>query len=144
MTARVISKNGFGAATDVLVIGGGPVGCALAIDLRLRGVACTVVEAERDISYDMRAMNNDMRTMEWLRRWGVADAVRACNTVPPEFKHDLVFCTSLGGHELGVHRAYGFRPEDAHDIAAEPGQPVSQKYTGRTLRARAVELGAIS
>ena len=61
--------------------------------------------------------------------------------MPPEFRQDLVFCTALHGHELGVFRAYGFRPDDARELAAEPGQPMSQKYTARVLRARAIELG---
>jgi 2-polyprenyl-6-methoxyphenol hydroxylase-like FAD-dependent oxidoreductase len=90
----------------------------------------------------MRAMNNSMRTMEHMRRWGIAEAIRACSRVPPEFRHDLVFCTALHGHELGVFRAYGFRPEDARELAAEPGQPMSQKYTARVLRERAAAVGA--
>jgi 2-polyprenyl-6-methoxyphenol hydroxylase-like FAD-dependent oxidoreductase len=129
------------ARTDVLIVGGGPVGCALAVDLCLRGVACQLIERDEGISYDMRAMNNSMRTMEHMRRWGIADEIRSCSRVPPEFRRDLVFCTALHGRELGVFRAYGFRPEDARDLAAEPGQPMSQKYTARVLRARAAELG---
>jgi 2-polyprenyl-6-methoxyphenol hydroxylase-like FAD-dependent oxidoreductase len=61
--------------------------------------------------------------------------------VPPEFRRDLVFCTALYGHELGVFRAYGFRPEDAADLAAEAAQPLSQKFTNVVLRRRAEELG---
>ena len=127
--------------TEVLIVGAGPVGCALGVDLRLRGVRCAIVERDADISYDMRAMNNSMRTMEHMRRWGIADEIRSCSRVPPEFRRDLVFCTALHGRELGVFRAYGFRPEDASEIAAEPGQPMSQKYTARVLRRRAIELG---
>lgn len=125
-----------------MIVGGGPVGCALAVDLRLRGVRATILEREEGISYDMRAMNNSMRTMEHMRRWGIADRIRECSRVPPEFRRDLVFCTALHGHELGVFRAYGFRPDDARELAAEPGVPMSQKYTARVLRARALELGA--
>lgn len=130
-------------ATDVVIIGGGPVGCALAIDLRQRGIDCVVIERETGISYVMRAMNNDMRTMEHFRRWGVADQLRAESRMPSEWQRDLVFCASLNGPELGVHRAYGFRPEDAAALAAEPGQPMPQKYTTRTLHRRAEELGAV-
>ena len=102
---------------------------------------CAIAEREEGISYDMRAMNNSMRTMEHMRRWGIAERIRECSRVPAEFRRDLVFCTALHGHELGVFRAYGFRPEDARELAAEPGVPMSQKYTARVLRARAVELG---
>ena len=125
----------------MLIVGAGPVGCALAVDLRLRGVRCAIVERDEGISYDMRAMNNSMRTMEHMRAWGIAEEIRRCSRVPPEFRHDLVFCTALHGRELGVFRAYGFRPEDAADLAAEPGMPMSQKYTARVLRSRAEELG---
>ena len=127
--------------TDVLIVGAGPVGCALAVDLRLRGVRCAIVERDEGISYDMRAMNNSMRTMEHMRQWGIAERIRRCSRVPPEFRHDLVFATALHGHELGVFRAYGFRPEDARELASEPAMPMSQKYTARVLRARAQELG---
>ena len=129
--------------TDVLIVGGGPVGCALAVDLRLRGVRCAIVEREPGISYDMRAMNNSMRTMEHMRQWGIAQRIRDCSRVPAEFRRDLVFCTALHGHELGVFRAYGFRPEDARELASEPGTPMSQKYTARVLRSRAQELGCV-
>jgi 2-polyprenyl-6-methoxyphenol hydroxylase-like FAD-dependent oxidoreductase len=141
MTSTRDPGHGPSASTDVLIVGGGPVGCAVAVDLRHRGVACELVERDEGISYDMRAMNNSMRTMEHMRRWGIADEIRSCSRVPPEFRRDLVFCTALHGHELGVFRAYGFRPEDAAALAAEPGQPMSQKYTARVLRARAAELG---
>ena len=130
------------AETEVCIVGAGPVGSALAIDLRLRGVDCVVVERQIGLSYDMRAMNNDMRTMELLRRWGVADELRALNPVPAEFQHDICFCTALHEHELGVWHAYGWRAEDARDVAAEAGQPISQMHTNRTLRVRAEALGA--
>ena len=127
--------------TDVLIVGGGPVGSALAIDLRLRGIRCAIVERIQGIAYDMRAMNNDMRTMEHFRGWGIADVHRACSPLPPSFQQDLVFCSALYGQELGVFRAYGFRAEDAEPLAAEPGQPLSQKFTNVVLRRRAEELG---
>ena len=102
---------------------------------------CAILERDEGISYDMRAMNNSMRTMEHMRRWGIAERIRECSRVPPAFRQDLVFATALHGHELGVFRAYGFRPEDARELAAEPGAAMSQKYTARVLRARAIELG---
>jgi len=138
---RELTSSAVTSETDVLIVGGGPVGCALAVDLRLRGVRCAIVERDEGISYDMRAMNNSMRTMEHMRRWGIAERIRDCSRVPADFRRDLVFCTALHGHELGVFRAYGFRPDDARELAAEPGVPMSQKYTARVLRARALELG---
>jgi 2-polyprenyl-6-methoxyphenol hydroxylase-like FAD-dependent oxidoreductase len=129
------------AETDVLVVGGGPVGSALAAELRLRGVSCAIVEKESEITYWVRAQNVDMRTMEHLRRFGCADDLRACSAVPPEWQHDLVFCTALFGRELGLFRGYGFREEDSWPVAAERGQPIPQQYTNGVIRRRAGELG---
>ncbi len=127
----------------MLIVGAGPVGSALAIDLRLRGVPCVLLEKTVGIAYDMRAMNNDMRTMEHFRRWGIEETHRASSPVPAAFQRDLVFCSALHGHELGVFRAYGFRAEDARPLAAAAGQALSQKFTNRILRRRAEELGAV-
>lgn len=130
------------AETDVLVVGGGPVGSTVAAQLRLHGIDCAIVEREPEITYWVRAQNVDMRTMEHLRRFGCARDLRACSQAPPEWQRDLVFCTGLFGRELAVVRGYGFREEDSWDLATEPAQPIPQEYTNGVIRQRAVELGA--
>src|SRR5207344_2424659 len=42
----------------------------------------------------------NVRTMEFCRRWGIADAVHAC-PFPHDYPRDVAFVTSLSGHELG-------------------------------------------
>jgi 2-polyprenyl-6-methoxyphenol hydroxylase-like FAD-dependent oxidoreductase len=42
----------------------------------------------------------NIRTMEFCRRWGIADAVHAC-PFPPDYPLDVAFVTSLSGYELG-------------------------------------------
>ena len=63
--------------TPVLIVGGGPVGLALAIDLGWRGIACTLVEQGDGSIAHPRANAENARTMEFFRRWGIADDVRA-------------------------------------------------------------------
>lgn len=86
--------------TPVLIVGGGPIGLALALDLGWRGIACTLVE-RGDGRIDMPKMNVvNVRTMEFCRRWGMADAVRQC-PFPEDYPMDVAFVTRVSGHELG-------------------------------------------
>ena len=60
----------------VLIVGGGPIGLGLALDLGWRGIRCLLVEqSDRSID-DPRANTINSRTMEFCRRWGIADEVR--------------------------------------------------------------------
>lgn len=85
--------------TPVLIVGGGPVGLALALELGWRGIACTLVE-RGDGSVDLPKMNSvSIRTMELCRRWGAADDVKHC-PFPDDFPMDEVFVRRVGGEEL--------------------------------------------
>jgi 2-polyprenyl-6-methoxyphenol hydroxylase-like FAD-dependent oxidoreductase len=85
--------------TPVLIVGGGPVGLALAADLGRRGVECMLVEQGDGKIYHPRANTVNSRTMEFCRRWGIAEEVRQAGT-PPDFPLDIVFCTGLSGYTL--------------------------------------------
>ena len=98
---------------EVLIVGGGPVGLALACELGWRGIACTLVE-QGDGRIDTPKMNEvSIRTMEFCRRWGIADQVHNC-PFPDDYPLDVSFVTSLSGYELGRLR----RPSRAK---AKPG-----------------------
>ncbi|NHD16054.1 MULTISPECIES: FAD-dependent monooxygenase [unclassified Actinopolyspora] len=56
--------------TDVLVVGGGPVGLLLADELRSRGIRVVVTEAEEEIRQDPRAGTLHARTVQSLTRRG--------------------------------------------------------------------------
>ncbi len=84
----------------VLIIGGGPIGLGLAADLGWRGVKCLLVEKNDGTIYHPRANTENIRTMEFCRRWGVADKVRNSGT-PLDFPRTVVIATSLAGYELG-------------------------------------------
>jgi 2-polyprenyl-6-methoxyphenol hydroxylase-like FAD-dependent oxidoreductase len=86
--------------TPVLIVGGGPVGLALAGDLGWRGVACTLVEQGDGVIVTPKMNEVNVRSMEFCRRWGIADAVHGC-PFPPDYPLDVAFVTSLSGYELG-------------------------------------------
>ncbi len=101
--------------TDVLVVGGGPVGLALGLDLARRGVRFLLVEAGDGRIAHPKVSTVGPRAMELFRRWGVADAIRDAGW-PPGHTLDVAWVTAVGGHEL--HRLrYGTtagRPLPAH------------------------------
>ena len=85
--------------TPVLIVGGGPVGLALAADLGWRGIECILVEQSDGTIYHPRANTVNSRTMEFCRRWGIAEDVRQAGT-PPDFPLDIIYCTGLAGYML--------------------------------------------
>ena len=78
------------ARTPVLIVGGGPVGLALAGELGWRGVDCTLVEKSDGTIEQPKMDLVGIRTMEFCRRWGIADENR-------HFAHDLSRARSLAG-----------------------------------------------
>jgi 2-polyprenyl-6-methoxyphenol hydroxylase-like FAD-dependent oxidoreductase/quercetin dioxygenase-like cupin family protein len=60
------------AASDVLIVGAGPVGLALAGDLRRRGVACRLIDSAEHATRQTKAVGIQARTLEMIARLGVA------------------------------------------------------------------------
>ncbi len=93
-----MSKDTFDA--DVLIVGAGPVGLTMAMDLAGRGVKVTVVEVRRYAEPpNVKCNHVAARTMEVFRRLGVAQKVRDAG-LPADYPNDVVFRTSVTGMEL--------------------------------------------
>ena len=63
--------------TQVLIIGAGPVGLTLALDLGRRGVRCMIVEQKEKPAFLPKMERVNARTMELYRRMGLAPKIRA-------------------------------------------------------------------
>ncbi|GAB7184777.1 FAD-dependent monooxygenase [Kitasatospora sp. Ki12] len=66
-----------GTHTDVLIIGAGPTGLALALDLARHGVSALAVERGRELFPGSRGKGLQPRTLEVLDDFGVLDRIRA-------------------------------------------------------------------
>ncbi len=85
---------------DVLIVGAGPVGLTLAIDLAWRGIAVTVVERRAAGEPPEPKCNHvAARTMEIFRRLGLSERVRNSG-LPADYPHDVSYRTSFTGQEL--------------------------------------------
>ncbi len=105
--------------TPVLIVGGGPVGLALALDLAWHGTRSTLVEQDAGTALVLLAKAGTLneRTVEFCRRWGIAGEIADCG-FPADEPRDTFFCTSLNGHVLEVERL-----PSARDRRPPPGSP---------------------
>lgn len=127
--------------TPVLVVGGGPVGLATAIELAQHGTRCIVVEPRADVSWlRPRAKTTSARTMEHFRRWGIAETVRQRAPIPQSWSDEVVFCTTLLGREVTrFDHCLGLDLVD-DDLVAEGGQQAPQPLIESIMRERVREL----
>jgi 2-polyprenyl-6-methoxyphenol hydroxylase-like FAD-dependent oxidoreductase len=87
-------------ATPVLIVGAGPVGLALANELGYRGVPYVLVdEGVGEVTFPA-GEGIFSRTMEHLRRWGLAAEVRSTPHFPGDQRRNVVFTTAFRGREL--------------------------------------------
>lgn len=86
--------------TTILIVGAGPVGLTLAIDLAWRGIDVTVVETRAPAAPPEPKCNHvAARTMEIFRRLGIAEKIRNAG-LPADYPHDISYRTSFTGQEL--------------------------------------------
>ena len=83
----------------VVIVGAGPVGLTLAIDLKLHGVDAVIIDDNDTVSDGSRAICHSKRTLEILDRLGCGDAVAdrgvRWNVGKVFFQDDLVYSFNL-------------------------------------------------
>jgi len=71
---------------EVIVVGGGPVGHRLAIELVRRGVTCPLVERRREPQQIPKGQNLTQRSLEHFAAWDCADDLRSRRALHPDLK----------------------------------------------------------
>ena len=80
--------------TQVLIVGAGPVGLTLAIDLGQRGINCTLIEKKDKPAFLPKMERVNARTMEIYRRMGLAKKLRAAG-LPRDVPMDVYVVLDL-------------------------------------------------
>ncbi len=111
----------------VLIVGGGPIGIALAADPSLRGITTLLVEERDDKLAPAKMLEVSVRTMEFCRGLGIADKVRDWG-FPPDLPLDSVFVTDLQGYELGRVRTPPLGARQDSEFSPERGRPCPQTW----------------
>ena len=132
-----------GLHTDVLVVGAGPVGLALAVELGGRGLRVAVAERNERGGHAPRAKTTNIRTRTHFRRWGLADRLAAASPLGISYPYNVHFVTRLGGHGL-ARIDNGFNAAPAHDdLFPEHAQWIPQYKLEGVLRDRCAELPGV-
>jgi 2-polyprenyl-6-methoxyphenol hydroxylase-like FAD-dependent oxidoreductase len=118
---------------QVVIVGGGPVGVALAVQLGMRGVSCGLVESRTELGRIPKGQNLTHRTLETFYFMGLVDELRASRLMPPGF--------AIG--EITTYRdlnsPYFHAPKGrsiVHDFYFEKNDRLPQYQMEKVLRAK--------
>ena len=132
-----------GPETDVLVIGAGPVGLALAIELGTRGIRVVVAERSQRGGNAPRAKTSNVRTRTHLRRWGLADRLAEASPLGIDYPNDVIFTTGLASHQLTrIPNAFNAAPARS-PLYPEHAQWIPQYTLERIMREHAQGLPSV-
>ena len=136
--------------TEVLVVGAGPVGLTLAVDLGRRGIRCTLIEKKAAPEFLPKMERCNARTMEIYRRVGLAEKIRAAG-LDSAIPMDVYIALALNEPPL-LRLPYPSVEEAKAQIAScrdgslplEPYQLISQYTIEPLLKAEAERLPSVS
>ena len=124
--------------TPVLIVGGGPVGMNLTLDLAWRGVPCMLVNQDETTPNHPQGNTHNARTMEHYRRIGIANEIRKVG-LPPDHCGDAIIVTRINSYELCRIKIPSLRKRMTPgskdlEIGPEPLHRASQMYVEKILK----------
>lgn len=125
----------------VVIVGGGPVGMGLAVDLGRRGVECLVVERHQTPQRIPKGQNLTQRTMEHFAFWGVEDEVRAARHMPEGYPNSGV---TAYGNLMSDYSYPWWKRSMVGDYYSRPNERIPQYETERVLRETVTALDPVT
>jgi 4-hydroxyisophthalate hydroxylase len=125
---------------QVVIVGGGPVGTALAVELGQRGISCALVERRLKPQRIPKGQNLTQRSVEHFYFWGVADALRAARMLPPSYPMSGIVAYR------DLNNAYWYAPplrEIVNSYYFQDNERLPQYLGEQVLRARMAQLGTV-
>jgi 2-polyprenyl-6-methoxyphenol hydroxylase-like FAD-dependent oxidoreductase len=130
---------------DVAIVGGGPVGVALAVELGQRGIACVLIERHETPQPIPKGQNLTNRTLEHFYFWHCVDALRAARLMPPGYPIGGV--TTYGNLMSPYFHAMGGRTgrgAGVQDYYFQRNERLPQYCTEAVLRDRLKQLPSVT
>jgi 4-hydroxyisophthalate hydroxylase len=134
------SDSGAAGQYEVAIVGGGPVGLALGVELGQRGVRCVVIEQRTQQHQIPRGQNLTHRSLENFYAWGCAAELRAERILPPGYPiANITAYQNLGSD-------YWYMPKGREVVAEyyfQENERLPQYLTERVLARRLAELPSV-
>lgn len=125
---------------EVVIVGGGPVGMGLAIELGQRSIRCMLVERYLQPQPIPKGQNLTQRTMEHFHFWGAERALRAARTIPSDYG---IGGLTAYGKLLGPH--YDWLQRDlVKPYYYTANERLPQYATEEVLRQRVAQLPSVT
>lgn len=136
--------------SQVCIVGAGPVGLTLAMDLARRGIEVLMVEMRhRGEPPNVKCNHVSARSMEIFRQLGIAQAVRSAG-LPDDYPNDVAYKTRFLGQALSrikiPNRLTRYSSNDGPDTdwpTPEPPHRINQIYLEPILCAEAEKMSRI-
>jgi len=130
--------------TAVVIIGGGPVGMAAAIELGMRGIECVLLDRTERGGYAPRAKTTHTRTREHLRRWGIAQKLADAAPFGVDYPSNVTFVTRLGGKLIKRFEHALQCSTERNEFYSEHSQWIPQYKVEAVLREHALTLPCVT
>ena len=125
---------------QVIVVGGGPVGVALAVELGLRGISCALIERRTGMHRIPKGQNLAPRTLEHFYFWGIVDELRAERILPKGYPISgiVAYGNLMSDYWYAPPQREIIRPYYFQDVERLP-----QYLTEKVLRRRMEDLPSV-